>query len=418
MADTPSVGAGQTLSDGWVDISGNLYSVSLGLLKATTSDGSGYLINFFLRPTVEASQDSRIVEKLPAGALGALAIEGLALRYAAGDYYLAHSNADTVLIYKIVSGSVTLISSNSWSGVYDASHIYEITFSANGANATNLSLVVFDSTSGHQVASIITSDSASSLQSSGRQGVVSWAITPGVAGTATFSRLRTFSGAGPSAIILGVIGDSIQALDGGTVAIQTAAFLSDMDNPRQFFVGSNQAISGTHSSDWVSGSTNLNNAISAFHAANVTHVPISIGVNDSRLDVLATAGTYQTNMAGIASALVAEGFIVVLNAPTYTVPGSLSNWDASSNALQLQYATRLMAIANGTTILMGDSATYAYFLAHTTELSDGVHPTSTGETSLALLQAQAFYRALYPALSGNALQPLRLGGVGSGFRLG
>ena len=44
----------------------------------------------------------------------------------------------------------------------------------------------------------------------------------------------------------------------------------------------NQGVSGSRSSDWISGSTNLVTAKAAFASAAVTHVLVRLGTNDSR----------------------------------------------------------------------------------------------------------------------------------------
>ncbi len=138
---------------------------------------------------------------------------------------------------------------------------------------------------------------------------------------------------------------------------------------------SNQAISGTSTANWVSGSADLIAAKSAFASAGVTHVFILIGANDAGGSV--SANTYSTNLASCVNDLVSAGYKVVLDYPNGAITGSYAT--PTAQALIQAYQAKINALVNGTTIYQGDQHLWNYSLLYTTfSESDGVHPSASG----------------------------------------
>lgn len=180
-------------------------------------------------------------------------------------------------------------------------------------------------------------------------------------------------------IVVGFIGDSITQ---GAV----------VDRPPTVYTGRNLAqgptgipircinegISGTTTVDWASGSANLMAAMAAFATAGVSIVCVNLGVNDAKTAARTSLIDYQNNLAGMIADLTFAGYTVVLNHPTYVVPGSFGEWDAASSAVWLPaYGGIMTALSDGTTIIDGDHAGFAYFQANPSALLDGVHPNSS-----------------------------------------
>ncbi len=203
----------------------------------------------------------------------------------------------------------------------------------------------------------------------------------------------------------GFVGDSITY---GGAGNYTVSMLQPLEPNRVITMASNQAVSGTYSNQWLpppAGGSYFSGALAAFQAAGVTHIMIMLGTNDAWTVVMNTVAAYQANMQAIANAFVAQGFIVILNAPPFTVPGSGDNTRTEpGTTLLVGYRDALKAICNGTTILLGDTNSFDYFLQNPSLLVDGIHPTVTGTTplgsqSLGNLWGSAFLKAVYVAFS-------------------
>ena len=119
-----------------------------------------------------------------------------------------------------------------------------------------------------------------------------------------------------------------------------------------------------------------------------------LGANDSTTGARTSTATYLSNLTAITGDLVAAGYRVLLNSPTYTVPGSGSGvYDETSIALAQSYAAQLLTLANGATIRKGDQAALSYFADHTNELNSGLHPSNTGAISLGGMWTAAYQNA-------------------------
>jgi lysophospholipase L1-like esterase len=196
----------------------------------------------------------------------------------------------------------------------------------------------------------------------------------------------------PSSVVVGFIGDSItlNTPSGGNPPPANVA--TDLTGGGFTVTANNQGIGSTTSADWTpsSGTGDYTAAKAAFLAAGVTVVHIMLGTNDSKNIVATTQAAYKSNLAAICADLIASGIVCVLSYPPYAVPGSLAGEiDAASLTLLQAYQTAIDQLVNGTTIRQGDVAAYSYFSTHTSELSDGVHPTATGSADLAALWAAA-----------------------------
>lgn len=201
---------------------------------------------------------------------------------------------------------------------------------------------------------------------------------------------------------IGFIGDSITARNDagnqrydsdGTHYSPSSVACTSMATLRGYsYININWGENSTSAADWQPASSRYLNALKYFKAARCKYVSIMLGPNDAQAGT--SASTFATNMQNIANDLVSNGFKVIINYPmwfdqpvavtyypTYTV--------ATFNLLQT-YAAALDGIVNGTTIIKGDSSSWAYFQANPTQLVDGLHPNGTGINSLANLWYNAY----------------------------
>jgi len=201
---------------------------------------------------------------------------------------------------------------------------------------------------------------------------------------------------------VGFIGDSImtQTPSSTNSVIQCGAYLSKVRNQRTVTVY-NQAISGTHSGDWVSGSGNLTSAKAVFASNGVTLVIVMIGTNDARLDISRSAANYLTNMQSMVTSLTGSGYTVMLNYSPAITPNQSANWSEAALALIQSYQAQIDSLVNGTTVLAGDKLAFQYFGTQPSLLSDGVHPVGTGMDDLGRFWAAAYDRAINPASAGT-----------------
>lgn len=230
-------------------------------------------------------------------------------------------------------------------------------------------------------------------------------VTDSLAVTATTGQYAVSTTADTTALKLGFIGDSISiytpteaSTTGGTVnpPVVLASSLSIIAGVREVTVV-NRAVAGQTSAQWLPGTAQYIAAKAAFIAAGVDTVFIMVGANDGKNTVATPAPTYLANVSATANDLVSSGIRVILNWPTYTVPGSFADdFSAASTARIQGYAAQLYSLINGVTILKGDTLAYSYFATHQNELVDGVHPKVTGVHSLARLWLQASAAHLVP----------------------
>ncbi len=214
-----------------------------------------------------------------------------------------------------------------------------------------------------------------------------------------------------SPIVFGLIGDSITYNMGSAAAF--ISLMSAQEPRRSVTLGSNRGVSGTTSTDWLPVGGYLSAALSDFATNGVTHVLIMLGTNDSRAGLATSASTYASNITAINAACVAAGLIVVNNAPPYLVPGTVTayTYDEPSATLVSQYRDALPALANGTTVFMGDDQMYDVVSTNpSTYLSDGIHYNSTGNTAAWNRWAAVLDRVLYAAPPTGVTMPIVIGG--------
>lgn len=208
---------------------------------------------------------------------------------------------------------------------------------------------------------------------------------------------------------LGGLGDSITnqfGLSAGQGPLEQAAVqLRVMGGYRNVNVV-NRGINGASTADWLSGSSNLNNAKTAFAAGSVTHVHIMLGANDAAAVNLRSAAAYKANLQNIITDLLGSGYKVILSYPTYIPAGANSNaTTAASVALAQAYQAEIDSLINNTTILRGDTNSFNAFMDNLVAWyqSDMTHPNVGGAQSLGSMWSRAMQKAIYendsPALT-------------------
>lgn len=200
-------------------------------------------------------------------------------------------------------------------------------------------------------------------------------------------------------LVFGAIGDSILAGYLVTAGQEPPTLLVDrlakLTKQRKVSLGSNSASAGSTTANWLigSGSNLLAPAEAAFSSASVTDIVLMLGTNDARSSV--SAATYGSNLSAICTHLLANvgtlARVWLCYPPWSTDTGTLT---AARYQLLTDYQSQIDSLVNGTTIRQGDRLAMDYFAAHTSELSDGIHPSDTGAASLALLQANAIDNSL------------------------
>ncbi len=168
----------------------------------------------------------------------------------------------------------------------------------------------------------------------------------------------------------------------------------------------NAGVSGSTSSNWVptdtatettSGNLATNNygrSLTAFAAAGVGVVHVEdMGVNDSKTGAQVTVAQHAANMSAIVAGYLSKGYLVALDYPSYVVPGSYNNWDASSVALLQSYEAVDNALAAPGKVFVGKQA-YTVIANNPASLADGVHPSNTGGPLLGKTWARPVAAAL------------------------
>ncbi len=195
---------------------------------------------------------------------------------------------------------------------------------------------------------------------------------------------------------LGFVGDSITRGVGTSnadtlgAAPQAVLMLAKTPAVNTLYSATVHGVDGSTTADWVSGSSNLNSAISDFGANFVETVCIMLGSNDSVANI--SADTYATHLTSTINALKTAGISrIILNYPPYA---SNATWlTAGAPAFLTAYQTALQTLAATIPgVYLGDTQAYDWFSAHNSDLADGVHPNDAGAVSLAYLWSQAYRR--------------------------
>ncbi len=145
--------------------------------------------------------------------------------------------------------------------------------------------------------------------------------------------------------------------------------------------------------------------------AGTKYVLVMLGTNDARSAFHTSLATFQANLASCCTALISAGYTPVLHYPPYFTDGGGSGlFSALDWAYALNYQTAISNIVNGSTILIGDVTGWDWFADHPTQLTDGVHPTQTGATSLGGLWALRMNALVNPSGGGNRARLVNAGG--------
>lgn len=170
----------------------------------------------------------------------------------------------------------------------------------------------------------------------------------------------------------------------------------------------NCCVSGSRSSQWVSGSTNLTNAFTTADAAGATMIILDLGANDAFAgESVANFVTYMTN---IIAACLSHGYVkvYVVTPHTFGTPKDLIN----GNDMYPQYAAQIAGLCNGTTVIQV-SRNIAALTAATPPVaanavsptiwlnSDGVHPYYAGFLVFCYAISTDINNDLYPTGAGT-----------------
>lgn len=225
-----------------------------------------------------------------------------------------------------------------------------------------------------------------------------------VSGPALFSAAPIAALQGWPVETIGWLGDSIMAYcQGPTDNYGTKHFISVLNQwkPNRNYTVINSGDPGTATADWLIGGTLLGPAITSWKAASVQHVLFMLGANDSHAGV--SAATYAANVLAICNTLVANGLTPILQAPPSCIPGGLGGiYLEPDPGLLHDYGVALSGVANGTTILLGDTALWAYSAQNAASFwsppwddgGDGVHPSQGGQLTMVEYMARGYLSAV------------------------
>lgn len=210
------------------------------------------------------------------------------------------------------------------------------------------------------------------------------------------------------------IGDSrtigLTATLGNDPLTQTARMMEASLHPAIVYIN-NQGLSGFTSAQWASGTSTLNNALASFKAQALTmpattkvFVQIMLGANDSLIALRVTPSQFATNIQSTINAITAYGIPglagIVLHYSYYGMPYRFptgNTYDETSDSLIQQYNAQLLALANGSSVFVGDTKAYEMFAANAANLldvSDGIHPLDSGYSAQAGLWEKSYLQIL------------------------
>lgn len=269
---------------------------------------------------------------------------------------------------------------------------------------------------GTSVGSAVTGVSGTLTDSSPPSGVSFYrAITTDSAGSpATILSPEVPAASLQAALVLGFIGDSITLGHGLSAGqdppSQLGPDLAARFGPRSVTI-SNQAVTGTTTTDWISTGANLPGARTAMVSAGVTHCHIMLGTNDILSSNLASAATYKSNLQNIIAYLSAASIKVIISYPIFLdLTGSFGATSFTSTGLNLAvaYQAQIDSLVDNVTVFAGDKLGWQYFADNRSQFQDGVHPTATGAVELSRLWGPPVAKALglVPAGAG-VVAPIR-----------
>jgi lysophospholipase L1-like esterase len=166
--------------------------------------------------------------------------------------------------------------------------------------------------------------------------------------------------ASPYATVIGYIGDSITQGVGGTPnAVQVATTQLGTG-----FTVVNRGVSGSTTKSRVN--SQLADAITAFQSNGVEVVSIMLGTNDAQISNNISVNDYKTNVETIITQLKVAGIKkIILNEPPYLdIAKFSSNYNNDSLVKLREYSVMLEELADGETVIYGDTQTYEWFENH------------------------------------------------------
>jgi lysophospholipase L1-like esterase len=135
----------------------------------------------------------------------------------------------------------------------------------------------------------------------------------------------------------------------------------------------NEAVSGTSSAD---GANTISATMLNYPSAN--YFLIMYGTNDAFIPAI-SKNTYKNNIQTIISAVIAAGKTPYLAKVPYTTDVRISN------ASIQEYNVAIDELKSENGILVTPPDFYSWFLSHTSQLADGIHPNGNGYQSMANL---------------------------------
>lgn len=340
----------------------------------------------------------------------------------------AASTSTRVQIANVTSGVTPLTSGSATGSLYKTKA--RITGTAATGGTGPYTYQWYRSTTSGQNGSVVAGATSLTLADTGLTPATSYWYTlksTDSAAAFVYSNQATGTTLAANSVMIGFIGDSItygaqgstpgsaDPVNGKNGVAKELSYLIANSQPA---IGFDNGIPGTMTQDWLPASSNLTAAVTTFQNAEITHIQIMLGTNDSGSGHSIPASTYQTNMQSIANSLLSTfpGIKIVINdCPWIDITQSYASaWGTGANPLLQQYRTANAAIANGSTILLGDTASYAFFQSNPTQLFDGVHPNDTGYASLGGLWGTAF-KSLLTSVAAVPATALTLTGPSVGY---
>jgi hypothetical protein len=192
----------------------------------------------------------------------------------------------------------------------------------------------------------------------------------------------------------GWLGDSVTEgyLGGGITPGGVAADILARTGELYEVTSTIQAVGGSSAQDWANDTGGiLTTARAAFASANVSIIGILLGIGDIYNG--RTAVQFAADMATLTGILTGDGYTLIVSHPIWWANGTPSQ----IADLETGFLPAINALANGTTIHLGDTLAWGWFAEHTNELQDGAHPTTPdGYTHLGQMWARAVDRVLAP----------------------
>lgn len=264
---------------------------------------------------------------------------------------------------------------------FDPNAVVTITGSGTAFNGTSLSISGgYGNVVSGQTASSGTSATLTIVMGAPDFGNITVTDTSGATATLTVNppNLGTLN--------IGFIGDSITAGTNGNPIFQVGeeACVTYLQNQGFTVNYIDVAASGSDSSQWQAGSTNMNNALSGMAGAGIgpgSLVHVMLGGNDIRTPNNFTPAQHFAYTQGIVNILVGAGYKVIIAHNIYARPNAglgfgTTVWPANCQPIYRAYFALDMTLADGVNVFQGDTANFQYSMqnAPTFLASDGVHP--------------------------------------------